>query len=395
MIYDSTETSAQALAELVSDAGYEVEVVKAESLPASARTMIDAPIRYVASFAVEGMTCAACTNAVSDAIKSITPGSNSSYTVDLLGGSAAVNLLDVDMAPKIAEAIEDRGFECRLLSVTARSHGQSNDGASSTQRTVRIRVDGMYCSACLNKVNNALSSLHPFVTSFTAVHSIENPTSSVTYSPFPPDLTLRTIRDAIADVGGFQVSLVKDVSAATQAQKSQHAERRQTLYRLLVSAVFAIPMLVIGVVGMTLLPMDSSLRSRLERRVIGNSSLGNWIMLGLATPVQFGVGATFYSRSWKSLRGVWRAGHGDRSNRSRIWWNRLFRFGSMDTLVALGTTISYLASIAWLAISVNTSDESLTTYFDVSVFLIVSIRFSRFGHKLISTRVFHPLWSVP
>ena len=56
-----------------------------------------------------------------------------------------------------------------------------------------------------------------------------------------------------------------------------------------------------------------------------------------------------------SLRAVWRPRRPGTSLRT-VWFRRLFRFGSMDTLIALGTTIAYAASIAYMALDI-VSDE--------------------------------------
>ena len=45
----------------------------------------------------------------------------------------------------------------------------------------------------------------------------------------------------------------------------------------------------------------------------------------------------------------------------------------MDLLVALGTTIGYIASLVYLVLAVRGSSPTDDSYFDVSVFLIVGI----------------------
>ena len=45
----------------------------------------------------------------------------------------------------------------------------------------------------------------------------------------------------------------------------------------------------------------------------------------------------------------------------------------MDLLVALGTTIGYIASLVYLVLAVRGSSPTDDSYFDVSVFLIVRI----------------------
>ena len=35
-----------------------------------------------------------------------------------------------------------------------------------------------------------------------------------------------------------------------------------------------------------------------------------------------------------------------------VWARRLFKFGSMDTLISLGTSLAYFASIAYMALDI-------------------------------------------
>lgn len=227
----------------------------------------------------------------------------------------------------------------------------------------------MFCHVCITKVNTCLSSM-PEILSYTPIISVDQPISQITYIPDSPRFTLRTIRKAITNLGGFQLSIQHDLTLAQRAEKAQAAERRRILYRLLTTFLFVVPTFVVGVVGMMLLSEENSFKHSLETPVWGDSTKGTWVMFSLATPIQFGVGWFFYERAFKSLRGVWRRKR--QVPWQRVWFERLFKWGSMDSLVSLGISVAYAASLVYLALDVRRQGMENSTYFDVSVFLIVS-----------------------
>ena len=95
---------------------------------------------------------------------------------------------------------------------------------------------------------------------------------------------------------------------------------------------------MIAIMAMLLLPRSAALAEYFATPIWGNASRGTIALYVLAMPVQFGSGGHFYVRAWKSIRGVWtRDGPGR-------WRDRLLRWGSMDSLGALGTTTGWSAS---------------------------------------------------
>lgn len=79
-----------------------------------------------------------------------------------------------------------------------------------------------------------------------------------------------------------------------------------------------------------------------------------WVMFLLATPVQFWVGVRFYRSTWLSLK---------------------HRSATMDTLIALGTTVAYLYSVFVLLFAQQLTAVGLPThlYFDASATIITFI----------------------
>jgi Cu+-exporting ATPase len=102
--------------EAIEDCGFEAEIVdvrpvlfsSAESTPrADDLTSLEGP--YIVLLSVGGMTCASCSNAITDALESLDGVSDAH--VNLLSNSASVTLSDRKYESFVLGAIEDIGYE--------------------------------------------------------------------------------------------------------------------------------------------------------------------------------------------------------------------------------------------------------------------------------------------
>ena len=110
---------------------------------------------------VEGMTCGACTSAVEAGFKDV-PGAGA-VSVSLVMGRAVVHH-DPDQlsADRVAEIIEDRGFDAEVLSTSLPplsrhlEHQQTieihTNSSSPMVSTTTLAVEGMTCGACTSSV---------------------------------------------------------------------------------------------------------------------------------------------------------------------------------------------------------------------------------------------------
>lgn len=196
----------------------------------------------------------------------------------------------------------------------------------------------------------------------------------VTYTPSPPKDTLRAIVDVLhVEYGSDSFKPLIPSNLSPPQSSGGHL----ILILFLTTLAFAIPMFIVSVIGMSLLPAKNKFRNKLEENIWGEAMLGTIIMWILATPIQIGVGAYFWKGAWKSIRNVWaRRGKDARTT----WFARIFMWGSMDTLVAFGTTIGYVASLILLGLQVAGETNAIESvgrmgWFDSSVFLMVMICF--------------------
>lgn len=161
---------------------------------------------------------------------------------------------------------------------------------------------------------------------------------SVNY--IPTILNQAEIHHAIKSAG-FEV-----LSSATLDQDAEGIARQKEINyqkRMLITGlIFTVPLFILSMArDLGIIPME-----------IAHASYWNWIMLALATPVQFYVGWQYYVGAYKSLR-----------NGS----------ANMDVLVALGSSAAYLYSLpvtfGWI---------SGHAYFETSAVIITLIKVGKY-----------------
>lgn len=165
-----------------------------------------------------------------------------------------------------------------------------------------LPIGGMTCASCAGRVERALGKV-PGVQRVSVNLANERAHVEVV-GQLDPGVLIAAVEKA-----GYTATLPQS-ETATQASQAQrlHHERWALLLAILLALPLVLPMLVepFGVHWM----------------------LPAWVQFALATPVQFVLGARFYSAAWKAVR----AGA-----------------GNMDLLVAIGTSAGYGLSVyQWL-----------------------------------------------
>lgn len=109
---------------------------------------------------VDGMTCGACTSAVESGFKGVDGAG--AVSVSLVMGRAVVNHDPVKLsAEKVAEIIEDRGFDAEVLSTnmpdTKLAPQEGTNAIPIT--TTTLAVEGMTCGACTSAVEGGFKDV--------------------------------------------------------------------------------------------------------------------------------------------------------------------------------------------------------------------------------------------
>lgn len=156
----------------------------------------------------------------------------------------------------------------------------------------------------------------------------------------PTVISQAEMRQAVSSAGFEAVELGGEAEDAEG--KAREAEIKQQRRLLITGLVFTIPLFLLSMGrDFNLIP-----------HAIGHAPWMNWLMLALATPVQFYVGWQYYVGGYKSLR-----------NGS----------ANMDVLIAMGSSTAYLYSITvllgWIPGHV---------YFETSAVIITLIRLGKY-----------------
>ena len=334
-------------------------------------------LRLEAVLLIGGMTCASCTGAVSSGLSSLP--FVESVNVTLLTNSAVVKFTGEQNLPDIIQAVEDLGYECSVerSGLEDASAAEAVGPIGPQKRTITLSIEGMFCKHCPSRIVDAVKERYPGLLEIEKSPSLSDPTMRITYTPMPPDFTVRDIICVIDSLhDAFSAKVYHPVSTEQRAQEMKLREQRRLLKRLLLCFLTAIPTFLIGVVWMSLVSSKDKIRAYMEQPIgSGKASRSEWALFVLATPVMFFAADVFHIRALKEIRALWR-----RSSKVPVL-RRFCRFGSMNLLMSAGTSVAYFSSLALLIVGATAKHDSMsqsTTYFDTVVFLTLFILGGRY-----------------
>ncbi|KAI5464736.1 E1-E2 ATPase-domain-containing protein [Mariannaea sp. PMI_226] len=326
-------------------------------------TETDTP-SWRATVSVGGMTCAVCSNTITEQLQKNPWITN--VAVNLVGNSATVDFNDKSRTQDIVEAIEDIGYDAaidKVINLSEQKQSESGDG-----RDVDIKVDGIFCSRCPERISTTLKSLGLSRLDIVQEPSPRNPILKVHYTPQAPNFTIRHILKAIeaADTS-LHASIHHPPSLEERSRAIRAKHQRSLLQREILTIIIAIPTFILGIVYMSLVPRTNPERMYLMKPWTSGLSRLDIALFILATPVYFFAADVFHVRAIKEIRTMWRPG-----SRTPIL-QRFYRFGSMNMLISLGTSIAYISSVAQMIAAATSSrnrhSSGAQMYFDSVVFL--------------------------
>ncbi|KAF6819337.1 copper resistance-associated p-type atpase [Colletotrichum sojae] len=360
------ETKAAQIVEAIEDMGYDANLDNVADVSREQSVSEAAPL-WRASLAVGGMTCASCANGITEQLKR--KDYIADVAVNLVTNTATVDFTVEGKQDDIAQAIEDLGYDATLDKVT----NLTVDEKGAQQRTVQISIRGLYCQHCPGRVSHSL-------TSFRRVEVVSKPTPekpivTIRYTPRAPSFTIRHILSAIdAADPAFEASVYHPPSLEERSRLITREHQRQLLKRICLTLVVAIPTFVIGIVYMSLVPDSNHAKHSLMKPWVSGINRAQIALFVLATPVYFFGADVFHVRAMKEIKNLWRRG-----SKTPIL-RRFYKFGSMNMLMSLGTTIAYLSSISQMISAVITKPAAIDDthfYFDSVVFLTLFLLLGR------------------
>ena len=265
---------------------------------------------------VKGMTCASCVAHVTRALNKV-PGVDA-VNVNLatekatleLSGPGEVKLDD------LADALQDAGY-----------------GVASEQLT--LNIGGMTCASCVRHVERALDSVEGVAST-----NVNLATERATVQYLPGVAAIGDMRHAVEDAGYSVVAVAGDEFGEQATPKELVVLRRKFVFSLAVAAAI--------MAMMATPPLKTALPFRLD-----------FLLLFLATPVQFWAARQFYATAWGALK---------------------HRTSNMNTLIATGTSVAYFYSVAvtFFKGSALFQGYDAETFFDTSTAIIGLVLLGRY-----------------
>ncbi|OAD01460.1 hypothetical protein MUCCIDRAFT_173341 [Mucor lusitanicus CBS 277.49] len=368
---DSTITKDR-IKETIEDLGYEVgqvifsygaandEVEQEEGEENGTQTAV---------FSLSGMTCQYCVKTVSEALQKL-PG--------VIPGSVSISLENRQgrfsgefiTRQRIHQTILQLGFSAESIKIAKVSSRDDSDTASISSRkssryvSTHLVVTGMTCSSCVANIERTIMKQAGVVSCQVNLLS-----KSAVIKHDPTVVGARSLAQMIEQIG-YKAELAQDTQGNTIAE--QRASMRESMdkelavlkARFLWSLLFAIPVVLISMIFMMALPASNPVHKAFMKQIVHGLSVGDLLLFLLSTPVQFWLGLPFYTKAYKSLVYAHTA--------------------NMETLVAMGTTVAYLASVASVIAAMvrHTAGAMSLNYFETSVLLITFIHFGKWLEAL-------------
>jgi len=236
---------------------------------------------------VTGMTCANCATTIERNVRKLEGVSEANVNL----ASERVSLVYDDSLVKADDFIN------RIRKA----------GYEVPDQPLDLAITGMTCANCANTVTRALKKVEGVID---AQVNLANEHATVKIAAGVPRETLI----AAVERAGYGVVQAGDESELKDAeQAAREAEIRHQQFRLLIGALFTIPLFLLS------MSHDFMLLETWTAK-----SWFNVLLMLLASPVQFYVGRDYYVGAYKALR-----------NKS----------ANMDVLVALGTSVAFFYSI--------------------------------------------------
>ncbi|QQK80057.1 copper-translocating P-type ATPase [Salicibibacter cibi] len=237
------------------------------------------------SLPISGMTCAACANKIEKGLSKM-DGVQEATVNFAIEKTKVVYDPDQTNVQAFEEKVHKLGYEV-------------------VQDQQTFDISGMTCAACATKIEKRLGKMEG-VSNASVNFALEN--VSVDYNE--GQVTTGDMMDAVRKLG----YALKPEATREETASDKDDEIRKKTGKFVLAAVLTLPLLWTMVAHFE---FTSFL-------YLPDMFMDPWVQLALAAPVQFYVGATFYSGAYKALK-----------NKS----------ANMDVLIALGTSAAFFYSI--------------------------------------------------
>ncbi len=267
---------------------------------------------------IEGMSCASCALRIEKGLNKL--AGVISATVNLATEQATVTYLPAETGvEQMLQKVEALGYQAIPI---VQPSLQPEEKAASNEVQALLKIEGMSCASCALRIEKGLNKLAGVLS---ATVNLATEQATVTY--LPAETSAEQMMQKVEILGYTAVPLVSEdiLSRDTLSTSSGEAERllvssqleklpvekearlRRQFQKLIFGGLLTVPVVILSMFFMNRFPGE------------------NILLLFLTTPVWLWMGWPFHRKALKALR------HGG---------------ATMETLVSLGSTASYLLSAA-------------------------------------------------
>jgi Cu+-exporting ATPase len=214
-------------------------------------------------------------------------------------------------------------------------------GYGVARAKVELPITGMTCANCAATIERTLNKKVPGVLAATV-----NLATEKAMVEYVPGLVSRADMVTAIAKAGYGVVEAEAGALEDAEQAAREAEIRDQTRKFWVGVAFSLPLFLLSMAR--------------DLGVLGHwahAAWVNWLMLGLATPVQFYTGWDYYAGGFKALR-----------NKS----------ANMDVLVALGSSAAYFYSLpVTIALTLGSDALGVHVYYETAAVIITLIKLGK------------------
>ena len=268
---------------------------------------------------VEGMTCASCAAKIEK----------------MLSGLDGVIEAGVNFGTQKATLVYDPG----KISIGKFVEAIKDLGYKATVEKVTIPIGGMTCASCAATIEKTLNKLEGVVSA-----GVNLATEKATIEYFPSILNLSETKKAIEGVGYKVMEMAEEADVEDREKEARQKEIRILKTKFTVGVVLSIPLFLGSFPEW--FPWVPDFLTK------------HFVLLLIATPVQFWVGWQFYKGFFAALK---------------------HKSADMNTLIAVGTSAAYLYSLAVTLFPAYFISQGIApdVYYDTAAIIITLIILGR------------------
>ena len=264
------------------------------------------------SLDVTGMTCASCSARIEKVLNKV-DGVEANVNLAMEKANVTYDEEKVN-TEDIVSKIEKLGYGVR-------------------KEKIELDIHGMTCAACSTRIEKGLNRTKGVDTAFV---NLTTESGVVEYQPGA--ITIDDILQKVKKLG--YEAVVKEDREDQKSHKDEEIKKKKL--RLMISTILSLPLLYTMLAH---LPFETAIP-------VPDLFMMPWFQFLLATPVQFYIGASFYSGAYRALM-----------NKS----------ANMDVLVVLGTSAAYFYSVIEGVRGILHPSYNPSLYFETSAILITLI----------------------